>query len=281
MAKRVLITGTSSGIGLDTAVLLACEGWEVVATLRNLEKRAALDEAAQRRGVKLEVRHLDVAELASIESCIESVESELGPIDALVNNAGFGRLGSVEQLDDAALRQVMETNFFGVWNATRAVLPRMRERGQGRIVSVTSIGGLIGQPFNEAYCAAKFAVEGMMEGLAPIARELGLHVSVVEPGPVNTEFVNSTRALSAELLEHGAPGYEQMIASSAAGTADVFSTYGQSGEDIARIILEALTSPAPKFRYTTSDYAEGIAKMKYTDTSGENVVQLFQSRLKP
>jgi len=280
MTQRVLITGTSSGIGLDTAVLLADQGWQVVATLRNLEKRSALDEAAAARGVSLEVRQLDVADLTSIEACIEGVERDLGPIDALVNNAGFGRLGSVEQLDDAALRQVMDTNFFGVWNTTRAVLPRMRERGSGRIVTVSSIGGLVAQPFNDAYCAAKFAVEGMMESLAPVARELGLHVSVIEPGPVNTEFVNSTRSLSADLLREGAPGYEALIGHYAASTTEVFAQHGQTGEEIAAIIVEALTSDAPQFRYVTSPFAEGFAKQKYVDTTGNTIIEIFQSRLR-
>lgn len=279
MAQRVLITGTSTGIGLDTAVLLAQEGFDVVATMRNLEKRGPLEAAAKQKGVGVEIRPLDVASLDSIASCIEGVQAELGPIDALVNNAGFGRLGSVEQLGPAELQHVMDTNFFGVWNTTRAVLPAMRERGSGRIVTVTSIGGLIGQPFNDAYCAAKFAVEGMMECFAPVARELGLHVSLIEPGPVNTEFVTNVRSLSADLLASGAPGYEKMIAHYSAAVSDMFESQGQTGEAIARVILRALTDEAPHFRYPTSDYATGIAKMKYTDTTGDGIVQVFQSRL--
>jgi NAD(P)-dependent dehydrogenase (short-subunit alcohol dehydrogenase family) len=156
----------------------------------------------------------------------------------------------------------------------------MRERGSGRIVSVTSIGGLIGQTFNDAYCAAKFAVEGMMESLAPVARELGLHVSVIEPGPVHTEFVDSVRALSAELLAGGAPGYEKFIGAYAAATGDTFSNHGQSGEEIGEVIHAALTDENPPLRYITSDYAKGVAGMKYTDLTGDNVVDLFQGRLR-
>jgi NAD(P)-dependent dehydrogenase (short-subunit alcohol dehydrogenase family) len=130
MTKRVLITGSSSGIGFDTALVLSEAGWSVVATMRNLDKREALESAAKSRGLELEIRHLDVAKPSSIESCVNGVESELGPIDALINNAGSGRLGSVEQLDKEAVHEVMETNFFGVWNMTRAVLPGMRARGR-------------------------------------------------------------------------------------------------------------------------------------------------------
>jgi NAD(P)-dependent dehydrogenase (short-subunit alcohol dehydrogenase family) len=273
MSQRALITGTSSGIGLDTAIVLAEAGFDVVATMRNLDKRGPLEAAAKERGVSVEIRPLDVSIPESITSCIESVGSELGPIDVLVNNAGFGRLGSV--------RHVMGANFFGVWNTTRAVLPGMRERGRGRIVSVTSVGGLIGQPFNDAYCAAKFAVEGMMEALAPVARELGIHVSIIEPGPVNTEFVSSTRALSADLLAQGAPGYESMIANYAAATTDVFASYGQTGEDIACIIRDVLGEERPHLRYLTSDYVKAIAEQKYVDTTGDGIVDIFQSRLRP
>ena len=281
MSQRALITGTSSGIGLDTAILLAEAGWKVVATLRNLDKRGPLEAAATAKGVDLEVRHLDVASPDSITSCIKGVESELGPIDALVNNAGFGRLGSVEQLGHDDLQHVMDTNFFGVWNTTRAVLAGMRKRGRGRIVTVTSIGGLIGQPFNDSYCAAKFAVEGMMESLAPVAKELGIHVSVIEPGPVHTEFVASTRALSAELLANGAPGYEALIGNYVSSIADVFATYGQSGEDIGRIIASVLAEKNPHLRYLTSDYAQTIAKQKYVDTTGDGIVEFFRGRLRP
>lgn len=280
MSQRILITGTSSGIGLDTAVLLAEKGFDVVATMRNLDKRGALDAAAEKAKVGLEMRRLDVADLASISECIGGVEKDLGPIDGLVNNAGFGCLGSVEQLGNDELQHVMNTNFFGVWNTTRAVLPAMRQRGSGRVVTVTSIGGLIGQPFNDAYCAAKFAVEGMMESLAPVARELGLHVSVVQPGPVHTEFVDRVRALSAELLSNGAPGYEKLIGAYAAATGDTFANHGQSGRDIGEVIHAALTDETPHLRYITSDYAKSIAALKYTDPTGDGVVDLFQGRLR-
>ena len=139
---------------------------------------------------------------------------------------------------------------------------------------------MVAQPFNDAYCAAKFAVEGMMESLAPVARELGLHISVIEPGPVNTEFVNSTRALSADLLRQGAPGYEKLIAAYASSTTEVFAQHGQTGEEIGRVIAEALTVDSPQFRYVTSAFAEGFAKQKYTDTTGESIIQIFQSRLR-
>jgi len=278
--RLALVTGCSSGIGLATAVSLAGAGWRVVATLRDLSKRAALDARAQQAGVELEVRELDVAEPASISRCIAGVLAEHDAIDLLVNNAGFGQLGSVEQVSPAALERTFATNFFGVWNLTRAVLPGMRERKSGRIVTVTSIGGLIGQPFNDAYCAAKFAVEGMMESLAPVARELGVHVSLVEPGPVHTEFVASTRAKSADVLASGVPGYAKLVANYAASTQSVFAEHGQSGDDVAKLVVAIASEPRPHLRYATSEFALGLIRQKYVDPSGDSVLELFGARLR-
>ncbi len=162
----VLITGTSTGVGLYTAIRFAKAGYEVVATMRDTGKKKPLLEAAKAAGVKVRVDRLDVLSQKSIEGSVKRTLKRYGRIDVLVNNAGAGFLGSLEQTSDADLKRTMGINFFGVWHTTKAVFPHMRERGSGRIISVTSVGGLIGQPFNEAYCAAKFAVEGMMEGFA-------------------------------------------------------------------------------------------------------------------
>jgi NAD(P)-dependent dehydrogenase (short-subunit alcohol dehydrogenase family) len=194
-----------------------------------------------------------------------------------VNNAGAGFLGGLEQTSDKDLERTMEINFFGVWRMTKAVFPHMRERGSGRIITVTSVGGLIGQPFNDAYCAAKFAVEGMMEAMAPLAKLLGVQVSLIEPGPINTEFVNSTRA-SSDLAAFTAP-YDAIVAKYMGATGNVFATYGQTGADIGDIILNAATTPEPDFRYITSDFARQIVAPKVVDPSGNNVVEAFAARL--
>src|SRR5947208_15214972 len=193
MARIALVTGTSSGIGLSTAVALARKDFTVVATMRNLGKAAALQACAKADGVALDVRQLDVQDEHSVDACVRDVLRDHGRIDVLVNNAGAGFLGTLEQTSFEDLRRTMDINFFGVWRVTRAVLPAMRTARSGRIITNTSIGGLIGQPFNDAYCAAKFAVEGLMESLAPVARRVGVWISLIEPGPVNTGFVASVR----------------------------------------------------------------------------------------
>ncbi len=268
-------------MGLHTAVRLAEAGWQVVATMRDTGKSAALLEEAAKAGVSVEVLPLDVTEQASIDAAVTDVLSRHGRIDLLVNNAGAGFLGSVENTGDADLRWTMEVNFFGVWNMTRAVIPHMRKRGSGRIISVTSVGGLLGQPFNEAYCAAKFAVEGMMEGFAPLARQMGIKVSLVEPGPINTEFVATVRSSSAEAIAGMGEPYAAMVANYMGATGNVFAKYGQSGDDIAQIIADLAGQDKPPFRTITSDFAKAMVKPKVVDETGNNVVDLFAARLSP
>lgn len=280
LAKSVvLVTGTSTGVGLQTALAFAKAGSTVVATMRDTAKRGPLDAAALAAGVTMVVETLDVQNGEAISTFVDKLVRDHGRIDVLVNNAGAGFLGSVEQTSDDDLRRVMETNFFGVWNLTKAVLPHMRRAGIGRILTVTSVGGLIGQPFNEAYCAAKFAVEGMMEGLAPLARQLGVFISMIEPGPINTEFVANVRSTSNKILANLTPPYDRLLGSYMAASTDVFAKFGQSGEDIAAIIVSAASEAAPHLRYVTSDFARGIVAPKVVDYTGDNVVNAFAARL--
>ena len=189
MAQVALVTGTSSGMGLHTAVGLAARGVQVVATMRDPAKAGPLRDAASAAGVQLDVRALDVTDAASAQSCIDAVLESYGQIDILVNNAGRGSVASLEQLSLDDLQAQLDVNYLGVAALTRLVLPHMRRAGRGRIVTVTSVGGVIGQPFADAYCGAKFAVEGLMQSLAPVVARFGIDVSVVEPGAVASEFV--------------------------------------------------------------------------------------------
>src|SRR3954468_21135088 len=182
-----LVTGTSTGIGLATAVGLAAAGHRVIATMRDPGRADALRSAAAAAGTAVEVAALDVTDAEAAADLIE----RLGPVDVLVNNAGQGSLGTLEQLDDAALTAQLEVNYLAVARLTRLVLPGMRAAGSGRVVTVTSVGGTVGQPFADAYCAAKFAVEGLMQSLAPVAARFGVDVCVVEPAAVSSEFVGN------------------------------------------------------------------------------------------
>lgn len=271
----VLVTGCSTGIGVHIAVGLAQAGHRVVATMRDLGKRQVLLAEAQKAGVELDLRALDVTEPASIDACVAGLMADYGRIDVLVNNAGAGVLASLEQTSDADLRWIMEVNFFGVWNLTKAVVRHMREAGKGRIVSVTSLGGMVGQPFNDAYCAAKFAVEGMMESLAPIALAMGIRVSVVEPGPVNTEFMTSANAASTQAEAAMTPPYQRIAANYHALSAQAFASQGQSATEVAATVVEVVLAEMPPFRTMTSEMVRAMVAAKAGDETGNSVIENF------
>ncbi len=279
MKAVALVTGTSSGIGLSTAVQLAEAGFAVVATMRNPAKAEALQAAAAAAGVELDVRALDVQDAGSITACVNGVLGDYGRIDLLVNNAGSGLLATFEETTFEQLAQVMDVNFYGVWRVTEAVFPHMRRAGAGRIITNTSIGGLIGQPFNDAYCAAKFAVEGFMESLAPVASRLGIHISIVEPGPVNTEFVATVREKLGQVEPtEASAAYASMRESYLAASSQVFAM-AQTGADVARVMVEAATAAQPHLRYVTSELVRGIAGRKYVDLTGDSIVAMTGARL--
>ena len=273
-----LVTGTSSGIGLHSAVGLANAGCEVVATMRDLGKRHALDEAAAGAGVELDVRALDVVDHDGARSCVSSVVADHGGLDIVVNNAGQGLVGTLEQLSDDDLRAQMEVNYFAVALLTRLALGVMRGAGRGRVVTVTSVGGAVGQPFNDAYCASKFAVEGLLQSLAPVAARLGIAVSIVEPGPVSTEFVTGIMARGDGALRQrsGAPAgaddaYGPLLAAYVARTQQTFSQ-AQRAEDVAAVVVEAAMTDRPRFRWQTSDAARAFVAQSLRDLDGATVL---------
>ncbi|MFE3548585.1 SDR family oxidoreductase [Streptomyces kronopolitis] len=270
--KVVLVTGTSSGIGLAAAVAAAQAGWQVVATLRDPSRAGALRTAAAEAGVELDVRQLDVTDEASVATAISGVLADHGRLDAVINNAGAGHLGTLENESVDEVRTVMEVNFFGVLHVSKAALPHLRATG-GRLITVTSVGGVVGQPFNEAYCAAKFAVEGYMESLAPVAAATGVSVSVVEPGAVATEFVNNI-GLDIQAEVDAAGPYAKPLQAYLERTTAQFLNGAQTPAEAAETVLEALTADRPAFRLQTSDWARGFTGTKLTDLDGSAVVGL-------
>ncbi|MFJ5532910.1 SDR family oxidoreductase [Streptomyces sp. NPDC093261] len=276
-AKVVLITGTSSGIGLESAIAAARAGWTTVATLRDPNRADALRDAADRAGVTLDIRQLDVTDPASVSAAIEGTLADHGRLDALINNAGAGHVGTIENESVEDVRRVMEVNFFGVVAATKAALPHLRASG-GRLITVTSVGGVVGQPFNEAYCAAKFAVEGFMESLAPVVGRLGVTVSVVEPGAVATEFVTNI-GLDPEQLFAAAGEYAEPLRNYVARTQGQFANAAQTPEQVAVTVIDALTAERPPFRLQTSEWARTFTGTKLADHDGSAVLTLTDAYL--
>jgi NAD(P)-dependent dehydrogenase (short-subunit alcohol dehydrogenase family) len=267
----VLITGTSSGIGLATAVAAAGAGYRTVATLRNPDSGSALNSAAADAGVEIDVRTLDVTDQTAIRSCIDGVVSDHGRLDALVNNAGAGYVGTIEQVSMEDMRKVMEVNYFGVVAMTKSAMPHLRASG-GRVVTVSSVGGAVGQPFNEAYCAAKFAVEGFLESLAPVAATVGVGVSIVEPGPVTTEFVNNVGVDIAAVFAAAGPYLPAMEAYVNHVVAEFSSDAAQTAEQVAEVIMAVLAGDGPPLRVQTGPWAEAFVGSKLTDLDGSAVL---------
>ncbi|MGY3565139.1 SDR family NAD(P)-dependent oxidoreductase [Sinomonas sp. RB5] len=270
MPDVALVTGTSSGMGLHAAVELARRGLTVVATMRDTARAGALREAAEAAGVVLDVRALDVVDHAAAEGLVDAVAADHGRIDVLVNNAGRGCVGTAEQLPMDVIRDQLEVNYLAPVHLARLVLPGMRERGHGRIVTVTSVGGAVGQPFADAYCGAKFAVEGFMQSLAPVVEPFGVRVSIVEPAAVASEFVANVER-PADVGAYGA-----QLEAYLARTSGAFAG-AQTAADAGAAIADAATSTAYRFRWQTSEAAVRFVGASLADLDGERVLGVTRS----
>jgi len=238
-----LVTGCSSGIGRATALLLARSGYRVFATVRAAAAEEELRQEAA--GLPLHVVHLDVADEGAVHDVVQGVLASAGRIDALVNNAGFAVLGAVEDLTRDHVRRQFEVNVFGAMQLCREVLPGMRARRSGRIVNVSSMAGRVSVPLMGAYCASKFALEAFSDALRVEAKPFGVHVALLEPGPVVTRFQRAALEASRSILESPSayrPAYEAYARGFETDT-------GATPEQAARTILKILRARRPRARY--------------------------------
>jgi NAD(P)-dependent dehydrogenase (short-subunit alcohol dehydrogenase family) len=265
----VVVTGASSGIGLATAITFSRSGDTVVAGIRASSRRDDLDAAG------VDTVDLDVADEESCRQAIDSVMARHGRIDVLVNNAGIGYVGTLEELTMEDLRRSMEVNFFGAARLTKAVLPGMRARRDGRVIAVTSLGGTLGQPFNDAYCAAKFAVEGLFESLYPVEARFGVYTSIVEPGPVGTGFrqhsYRPARGGDDSELDVLLDRYDAMMSAGA--------DRAQSADGAAEVIVAVSREAKPLLRYQTSNFTTRLVSRKLSDPTGEQVTSFTSTWL--
>jgi NAD(P)-dependent dehydrogenase (short-subunit alcohol dehydrogenase family) len=244
--RTVLITGASTGFGLVTTVELARRGWRVFATMRNLERRGPLAEALARAGVseRVEIAQLDVTDGASVRAAAATtLQKTGGGLDAVVHNAGVAAGGAFEDIPEAELRRVMETNFFGVLALTRALLPAFRAQRGGRIVIVSSDAAFGGQPANAIYCASKWAVEGFAEAIAYELSPFGIGVVLIEPGPYVTDIWRTSPRISPEGSAYRA--WVQYVFR--AGDAHAAAHAGDP-QEVAVKIAEVLAVRRPHFR---------------------------------
>ena len=243
-----LVTGASSGFGLLATLELAQAGFRVHATMRDPGKRGRLDEAVRAAGgavaERVSVSRLDVTDAASIDEALRAA----GPVDVLVNNAGYGLGGLFEDVSMPELREQMETNFFGVAATMMAVIPGMRERRRGRIINVSSIAGRLGEPGMSAYCASKWAVEGLSEAVRFELLRDGVFVVLVEPGSFRTDIFGPNKRIAARAADPSSPNYE-LTARAQAVIDRMIDRSTANPRDVARVILRAATAKRPRLRY--------------------------------
>jgi NAD(P)-dependent dehydrogenase (short-subunit alcohol dehydrogenase family) len=253
--KAVLITGASTGLGRTTALRLAARGYAVYATMLNLDERGPLEEAARERGLNLRYLTMDVRDARSIEQAVATVVGECGGIFALVNSAGTRLRGCFEDLTDAEIKRLFDTNVFGMMAVVRAVLPHMRSAGGGRVVLITSIAGRIGSFGVGAYCASKFAQEGFGESLAQEIAPFGIRLSLVEPGIIRTEAWSTNRVTAAAALNPESP-YAEWFGRAEALADRLVQRSRTVPDDVAAVIEEALEAPTPRLRYVVGRNAK-------------------------
>ena len=202
--RSVLITGTSKGIGYETALAFARAGYRVHATMRNPSKSPMLAETAAKETLPITVTAIDVDDDESVQAGIAGIQAQHGPVDVLVNNAGVERMGSVEELSIDDFRATMETNYFGVLRCIKAVVPQMRERRSGTIINISSVAGTFCHPPATPYCASKWALEALSEGLACEMKTFGVRVVLVEPGIIDTAMARRIGTNGSSAYPHGA-----------------------------------------------------------------------------
>ena len=199
MAKTIFITGASRGLGKLWAEALLQRGDKVVATARDIQ---SLDDLVKKYGSNILPLQLDIVDRAADYAAIQKATKHFGSIDVLINNAGYGLFGSVEETSEKDARSQMETNFFGLLWLTQAVLPVMRQQGHGHIIQVSSVAGLITFPVLGVYNASKFAVEGLSETLATEVKGFGIHVTLVEPNSYSTDWAGSSASHATAMPEY-------------------------------------------------------------------------------
>ncbi|MFQ5741258.1 MAG: SDR family oxidoreductase [Acidobacteriota bacterium] len=259
--RPVLVTGASSGLGLETAVYLAEQGFEVHATMRDLSRRGRLDAAAAQRRVSLNVLRLDITDKALIESAVDEVIGRSGGIYGLVNNAGMIMQGYFEDVTEAEMRRVFETNIFGTMAVTRAVIPHLRAARRGRIVFLSSAAVRAAGPGSSAYCASKCAVEGFGESLALEMAPFGVKVSLIQPGFIKTNLFGRNHTVAQGATDPDSLYYQWFQRLEEWGRREADASPARP-VDVAKVIHKALSSRRPKLRYVVRFRAKVLASFR-------------------
>jgi len=271
MEKVAIVTGTSSGIGFETSLALAREGYFTYATMRDTTKSNKIKEIAQKENLKINVLELDVDDEKSVKSAIAQILDQKQRIDVLVNNAGWGLWGCVEDVSVDEFKEQFETNFFSIIRLIQEVAPAMRKQGSGTIVNVSSVVGRIGFPASPAYISSKFALEGLSESLRFEFAPFGVDVIIIEPGVIKTNFMKNMKMAKKSELD---TVYKDITTKVVSGV-KMMVEMGTPPKEVANTIVKAIKDKKPLPRYVVGNDALMFleAKKSKTDIEFENYLK--------
>ncbi|HZA69209.1 MAG TPA: SDR family oxidoreductase [Nitrososphaeraceae archaeon] len=256
--RTVLVTGCSSGIGLATCHVLSRNNFVTYGTVRNLSKAKKIQGLINRENLSLKILRLNVNDNQSIKLAVKKILTDTGRIDVLINNAGYGMFGPVEEITTQEVKKQFETNFFGTIRLIKVIVPIMRKQGNGTIVNISSMVGRFGVPLNSAYVSSKFAVEGLSESISFELEQFGIRVIVIEPGVVKSDFFQNVKVKGMNLKSP----YHKLMEKRVIFLDKAMKNSTTSSYDVADTILDALNSKDPKFRYVIGNDATNSLRMR-------------------
>jgi NAD(P)-dependent dehydrogenase (short-subunit alcohol dehydrogenase family) len=269
-----VVTGSSSGIGFEIALMLARNGIQTYATMRNLAKSENIKSIASKENLPIHIERLDVIDNNSVTHAIQAIVSKADRIDVLVNNAGYALAGAFEDLAIEEIKAQYETNFFGLIRTTQAVLPIMRKQKSGTIVNISSGAGRFGYPTGSAYVSTKFAVEGLSESMAYELEPLGIKVILVEPGVIKTNIANGM--VIAKKSQNSNSPYSQIMQKMSTSFEHMLEN-ASSPDLVAKVVLQAVTSENPSLRYLAGKDVEMWVEAKRNMSDDEFYKMMKQS----
>jgi short-subunit dehydrogenase len=274
MHKVALITGCSSGIGYETALMLARNGFHTFATMRNTKKHDSLQEIIRKESLDISIQQLDVNDDASVENTINNIKKEAKRIDVLINNAGFGLVGFFEDLTLDEIRDQFETNFFGVLNITKKIIPIMRLHKSGTIINISSGAGQVGFPGISAYVSTKFAIEGFSESLMYELLPYGIKVVIIEPGVIKTNFFRNCKVSEHSMKKNST--YSRSL-DKFQKNVELMQEHATSPTDVAKVIIQVLENNEPKQRYIVGNDVAMILEAKKNLSDSEFRKMMIQN----
>ena len=271
MEKVAVVTGTSSGIGFETALALAREGYYTYATMRDTTKSAKIKELGKKDNLKISVLELDVDDESSVKNAIQKILGQKQRIDILVNNAGWGLWGCVEDVSVDEFKAQFDTNFFSIIRLIQEVGPTMRTQGSGKIINISSVAGRIGFPASPAYISSKFALEGLSESLRFELAPFGVNVVIIEPGVIKTNFMKNMKMAE----KYGPESVYTDITDKVVSGVKMMCEMGTDPKEVADAIVKATKDENPLPRYVVGNDASMFleAKKNKTDLEFENYLK--------